>query len=264
MRLLWTFMGASTAYTFFSGLAEATAGLLLLFRRTTTLGALAAGAVQLNIVMLNFCYDVPVKLYSVHLLLMSLFLLLPDAAALRSFFLLHRPSRLGGVWLPKFERRWLRNAALALQMLVVVSVLYNTIWSEYKMSKERAAQSEHLSLLYGVWDVDSFTPTGSPAAAVPDNSRWRRMIVNSAGYLVVRTDAGEAIGFESKYDEPKHDVKLSGRRNKQAGEFTYSQPDDQHLMLRGNLDHNPVVVAFHRYKTGQFLLTSRGFHWINE
>ncbi len=137
MNLLWTFMGASTAYTIFGGLAEVTAGVLLLFRRTTSLGALAAAAVMLNIVMLNFCYDVPVKLYSLHILLMSLFLLLPDAAALWNFFVLHRVSRLQGLWLPKFERRWLRTAAIVLQVLVIVSVLYSNISSGYQMLKQR-------------------------------------------------------------------------------------------------------------------------------
>lgn len=38
MGLLWNFMGYSTAYNKFSGLAEAIGGFLLLFRRTATFG----------------------------------------------------------------------------------------------------------------------------------------------------------------------------------------------------------------------------------
>ena len=38
MGLLWTFMGHSPAYSAFTGAAEALAGALLLFRRTTLLG----------------------------------------------------------------------------------------------------------------------------------------------------------------------------------------------------------------------------------
>ena len=68
---------------------------------------------MLNIAALNFCYDVPVKLYSLHLILMALFLLIPDAVPLMRFFVLHRPARLEGVWLPQFQRPWLRIAALA-------------------------------------------------------------------------------------------------------------------------------------------------------
>src|SRR5947199_1204250 len=74
MGLLWTFMGASKAYTIFGGFAEMLGGALLTVRRTTLLGALVCIGVITNIVMLNFSYDVPVKLYSTHLLLMAIFL----------------------------------------------------------------------------------------------------------------------------------------------------------------------------------------------
>ena len=64
MGLLWSFMGASTPYTIFSGVAEMLGGLLLFFPRTTTLGALVSIGVMSHVVALNFCYDVPVKLFS--------------------------------------------------------------------------------------------------------------------------------------------------------------------------------------------------------
>ena len=43
------------------------------------LGALIAAVVMSQIVMLNFSYDVPVKLFSMHLLLQALVLAAPDA-----------------------------------------------------------------------------------------------------------------------------------------------------------------------------------------
>ena len=93
MGVLWTFMGASMAYTIFAGASEVLGGLLLLFPRTTSLGALVSGAVMLNVVMLNFCYDVPVKLYSANLLLMAVFLAAPDLGRLANVFLWNRPTR---------------------------------------------------------------------------------------------------------------------------------------------------------------------------
>jgi hypothetical protein len=91
MGLLWTFMGASVPYTIFAGLTELSAGLLLLFRRTASLGALVAIPVLTNVVMLNFCYDVPVKLFSVHLLAMAVFLAVPDLGRLAGLLVLRRP-----------------------------------------------------------------------------------------------------------------------------------------------------------------------------
>jgi len=252
MGILWTFMGASVAYTKFCGLAEVLGGLLLLFRRTTTLGALVGVAAMLNVVMLNFCYDVPVKLYSLHLLLMALFLLIPDAAALMRFFLFHETSRLEGVWLPKFERRHLRAAAIALQALVICSILYNNIWVGYKNMKAMSAGYFKTAPLYGIWNSD--------AGAAP----WRQLTIHLSRFLVVRDTDGNRVNFSSTYDELKHTVNMTSARLKQAGEFTYSQPDAQHLILRGTLNGNPIVAAFHRLDDSSLLLTSRGFHWINE
>ena len=92
MGVLWSFMGASLAYTIFAGATEVTGGLLLVFRRTASPGALVSFAVLANIVALNFCYDVPVKLYSVNLLLMAAFLAAPDATRLANALVLNRPA----------------------------------------------------------------------------------------------------------------------------------------------------------------------------
>ena len=78
MGLLWTFMGHSRAYTIFAGLAEVAGGVLLLWRRTAVIGAFVVIAVMTNVVLLNFCYDVPVKLFSVELLAMAIAIVGPQ------------------------------------------------------------------------------------------------------------------------------------------------------------------------------------------
>jgi hypothetical protein len=86
MGPLWTLMGISRSYNIFTGLGELAGGLLLTTRRTTLLGALVTIGVMSNVVMLNFSYDVPVKIYSSILLLMAVFLAAPDARRTRYFF----------------------------------------------------------------------------------------------------------------------------------------------------------------------------------
>ena len=68
------------------------AGMLLFIPQTALLGALLAMACMGLIFTLNMTYDVPVKLFSFHLLLMSLFLLAPDAKRLLNVLLLNRPA----------------------------------------------------------------------------------------------------------------------------------------------------------------------------
>ena len=85
-------MGYSTAYTFFTGASELLAALLLFVRRTATLGALVCAAVTANIAMMKLCYDVPVKIGSLHLLFAAMLLLIPDLRRLANVFLLGRPT----------------------------------------------------------------------------------------------------------------------------------------------------------------------------
>jgi uncharacterized membrane protein YphA (DoxX/SURF4 family) len=126
MALLWTFMGYSMPYNVFAGAGEMLAGILVFFRRTTTVGALLGIAVLSNVVMLNFSYDVPVKLFSSMLLLMSIFLVLPDARRLIDAFLLNRPVA-PRTMLPLFSARWKNRAAVAGGVLFAAWSVFATL-----------------------------------------------------------------------------------------------------------------------------------------
>src|SRR5215469_2793011 len=67
LGLMWTFMGASQLYSFFAGMGETVGGALVLVPRLVTLGALISLAMTTNVLVLNLCYDVPRKIFSIHL-----------------------------------------------------------------------------------------------------------------------------------------------------------------------------------------------------
>jgi len=90
MGVLWYSVGASPGYEIFAGCAEILGGLLILIPRTATLGVLVCLLDMTQVFMLNMTYDVPVKLFSFHVILMGLFLLGPEAARLCDFFFLER------------------------------------------------------------------------------------------------------------------------------------------------------------------------------
>jgi hypothetical protein len=90
MSVLWSSIGSAPAYEIFVGFAELLAGVLILFPRTTTLGALVCMADMTNVFLLNMTYDVPVKLVSLQLLLLAFFLVWPDLPRLINFFFRNR------------------------------------------------------------------------------------------------------------------------------------------------------------------------------
>ena len=98
MRFSWMFIGYSTPYQVFSGAAEVLVGLLLFNRKTATAGALVGLAVFTNVMAMNLCYDIPVKLFSTHLVVMCLFLVVQEHKRITAFFLLNREAAAGTIY----------------------------------------------------------------------------------------------------------------------------------------------------------------------
>jgi len=121
MGLAWRFFGYSATYKSFMGLAEIIPGLLLLFRRTTVLGALLAVAVTTNIVLVNFSFDVPVKLFSSHLLLFSFLVLSPFAADIFRFLVLNQPTQLRISTFP-LQNKWVKISRILIKAYLVLLI----------------------------------------------------------------------------------------------------------------------------------------------
>jgi hypothetical protein len=249
MGLLWTFMGQSRPYTIFGGLMEAIPGTLLMFRRTSTVGLLGAGAVMLNVVMMNFCYDVPVKLYSAHLLLMALFLLLPDVFPLWRFLLVRREAVLTGVWLPRWERRPLRICAHVLQGLVVVSAMFSIGWGNYQWTH---ASLKEDSPLQGVYAVDA--ATGSMT-----KTKWVKVVLDKQWFIAVGQD-GKPSYIPVAYDMKSETMTIAGRDS-----LHWSKDAGGAVTLAGSYNHGgPGSICLHKTNPDTFALNSRGFHWVQE
>ena len=129
MSFMWTFMGTSRTYEMFAGAAELVAAVLLVARRTMLLGLLMTIGVMSNVVALNLSFDVSVKLYASHLLLMALFLAAPYARTLAEFFL-RRPE-------PLFEKRWAHRGALVFRTLLVAVFVYVGVTETVTFYRER-------------------------------------------------------------------------------------------------------------------------------
>jgi uncharacterized membrane protein YphA (DoxX/SURF4 family) len=261
--LLWTFMGMSRAYSLFAGIAEMVGGLLLIVPRFTTLGALVVFGVMSNVLMLNFCYDVPRKIYSVHLVLMSLFLLLPDIKRLLNFFLLNLPTEPAPtVPLLKDPRsnRW----GLWLQYGIGVAAI--------GLSLNHAHNDAIKSNAYlpppirGIWSVDEFVLDGTPQAPVLGGSdRWQRVVLDTPGTFYFQ-GMDNAIGMLTLQLDPSSktmNLTVSSEPSWRSA-FTYELPDPDHLVLDGNLNGRPLKISLHRMDLTQFLLLNRGFHMVNQ
>jgi hypothetical protein len=259
MGLLWTFMGASEPYTMFVGFAEMIAGILLFPRKTSTLGALMSVGVLSNVVALNFSYDVPVKLYSMHLLAMAIFLLLPDARRLANFFILNRPAECVREP-PLFRRTVWHRGALVLASLFVITVVGMSLYQSYD---QRQFLMSRRSPLYGIWEVEEFSLGQSTPAA--SNQRWQRIIFDIPNRITVQTPADPHQRFSLQLDQDKRTLTLRKREDPNWNTvLTYEQVSPEVMTLAGALNGSALTARLRRSEERKFLLTDRGFHWINE
>jgi hypothetical protein len=262
MGLLWTFMGASAPYTIFAGLAEWTGGVLLLFRRTALLGALVSIGAMTNVVMLNFCYDVPVKLFSSHLLAMAVFLAAHDLRRLANVLVLNRPAPAASdprlIW-----RRELRMAAPAFQAVLALgfsALILNA--SAQQLHDITSAGSP----LRGVWNVEALQVDG-PADPPPgaEALQWRRLIFEHPQTVTVQLPSDSRRRYRIKLDPARQTMALT-RRDDPAwkSDLVYQRPAPDRLTLEGTIAGRKIRASLHRVEESRLLLLNRGFHWVSE
>lgn len=266
-HLLWWTVGVSPPFETFIGSAELVGGILLLLPWTTPLGALIAAGNMLTVFLLNLCYDVPVKLMSLHFLVMALLLIAPDVPRLAGVFLFNRrvePARVA----PLFARKWLDRAPHA-------ALLLFGLWS-IQVSFHRAASvyREHhppRPPLYGFWSVEEIAVDGKavPMLAVPD--RWRWVQIMNPGSLSVQLMDGSWQRYTLDLDRERKSLRLWKTRKDSRGtivrnvqgkpqaELSFQRPDPDLLLLEGEIDGHPA-----RARLRKAALRTGSFHWIAE
>ena len=263
MGLVWLFMGASTPYQMFAGFGEVVGGVLLLFRRTTLAGALISGAVLTNVVAINFCFDVPVKLFSSQLLLMAVFLAAPHAPRLLNVLFLNLPAQpcvLRPFPVRSGARRWVYG-------IVKASVVFaGAVYPAYQ-SWEFVRADGLLSPVkpwHGMYRVESFIRDGVADRALEDGVRWIRVGIDSDGVATVQRADGTTRRQRMEFDPEKGVATISRRGEPHEMKLAFALVEPGVLTLEGEFEGGSVIVRMRRIDDGKPLLTGRGFHWINE
>jgi hypothetical protein len=261
--LMWAFIGTSTSYTWFSGAAELLGGLLLFFRRTTTLGALVALAVMLNVVAMNFSYDVPVKLLALHQVLICILLLGPDLGRLLNIFVLDRavaPARTNR----RLECGWLSNILRVTKAVVIGYAVFASFNMALRAHRNRAVKPP----LYGIWQVEEFARNDETLPPLlTATSRWRQVIVRSRAPdgMAIKTMDDKITTYSAAYNRDRNTLTISpflGEKRKDV--FSVSTLEADHVVLEGRLGNDTLMVTLRRIDDSQFPLLRRGFHWISD
>jgi len=261
MGLLWTFMGFSTPYQMFTGAVEVLGGLLLVTRRTTLLGAFVTMAAMAQVFILNMCFDVPVKLYSLHYLVMALYLAAPDMPRLIKVLLLGRAVEARPFAL-LLENVWIDRTALVLRTLLVAGMLYGQIHGAYHLWSEMYGGPQPPVL--GRWEVVSMR-VDNKEPHKDDPMIWKSLDFMNKTLVRLSGPTPPNVVYRVAWNPEEKKLTLTKFSTPTwSATFTYDLPQSDALELKGSMDGKVIEAMLKPLPEKSYELKNRGFHWIQE
>ncbi|SFF40504.1 hypothetical protein [Thermoflexibacter ruber] len=266
MGIAWAFMGSSPAFQVFTGVLEVLSGLLLLFRKTTTLGALLAVIVLMGVVVFNFCYDIPVKINSTNYLFIAVFLLLNARKSLVNLFFFHQETK-PETSIELFMGKKQRITAIVFKYSYIAYLLFVFTTDAYSFYFDEVKQrSQHP--LYGVYDVGIFIRNNDTIPMLKgDTSVWNKIVLSYPKVLSVRDMKDSLQRFPIiDFDSAKYAVKFLTNPSDTTHISTlyYHKSQGGQMELIGNVGRDSVFIKAYLIEQEKYLILNRGFHWISE
>jgi hypothetical protein len=270
MRLSWMFIGYSSPYQIFSGAIEVFVGVLLLYRRTVTMGVVLGTAVFTNVMLLNLAYDIPVKIYSMHIVLMCLFLLVNEYNRIVCFFVLNKPATICTLYNFSFPKKWMSVTRIVLKTVFIIVAVGWVFYDSYNWYKDVAKISEPKPLKRGVYDVAVFAVNKDTLPPlITDTLRWQDVILDNATMGTINTsDTSFRHIYRRAYfrfaaDSVKHTISFNNFSNQPIVIFNYQIPDSNTVILWGQKSKDSLYVVLKR-SNRHFQLGEKQFHWLSE
>ncbi len=243
--LYWSIMGISYSYNVFLGAAEILAAGFILFRKTRVLGLLLAAGLLLQVVAVNFSFDISVKLFSLFLLFLSGLLLQPYLGQLYRFFILRQPASLS----PEPHLfTWSKNpGAKALLKVLVVGVILLEAFYPILKSGNFNDDSATRPYLHGAYEVQDILSKDNATGQEP--IEIKRFFIHRDGYLI----------FQDQQDRMQ-DFKLY--IHKPAGLFVLTDYDLNQQKLKYNFSEKDSLLDLqYFYRQKEYLLKAKALPW---
>ncbi|WP_158797938.1 DoxX family protein [Pedobacter sp. L105] len=267
-------LGIAPNYESFLGAVEIIAGLLLLFRKTATIGALIIVVFTGNVFMSNLAYEGGEHLYSVYLVSFALFILSFDALRLYNLISLEQPTEPNKFKLELTGGQ--RTARLVLKSLVLLFFigLYGfKSYSGFHHDPYQFPKTAGITKASGLYNVSEFrinqkvlpySPTDpvrwkdvvfekwatisvrSNRAVIIDSANYEQMLENDKDRDYESSGSSERQYYSYTADTLKHILVLENKNKHYQGEkleLNYSRPDSTTIILSGINQHRDSIYV---------------------
>jgi hypothetical protein len=228
-----------------------------------TLGAFVLFGVMINVLMMNLTYDIPVKLFSIQLVLMSAILLIADKQRIINFLIKNEEVE------KKRYITYIKNKIIsklisffkkAIQIVVIILV-FAQCFIQFKVTEQLRSKSE----LHGIWETELFIKNNDTLPPLlTDRYRWRYLIIDFKRKVVIKKMNDSIIRYLMKENNELNEIVFSKKAGGLPNEFSYSFIDESKIKLTGFLNEDELKIELKRIPKNSFRLKNRAFHWVNE
>lgn len=256
MSLAWAYFGYSYKYQVFIGIAQLLS-VLLIYERTATFGALITFVMAINIVLVNYTFDIPLKLDSTFIFIFATILVLKDVKSIYAFFFTNFPLPLLVVNLyvqnSKIKvilNKVIKNCTLLYFIFTTMTNMYN-----YKIQLDK--QYDKLSPIYGIYNVQFIMhkiKSDTPNSVL----NWKQLIFEVENYTTIKYNDGQLLVFSTSIDSVSKSIYFYDSMKDSRYNFKISKIDSSSFLLQG-LD--TLIITRQAVLNN---ITKKQFHWITE
>lgn len=224
--LFWSVLGVSKIYCIITGIVEILTAILLFFRRTRLIGLLISLFILIQILVINFSFDISVKSYSLFLLSLNLFLLFPYLKILKNLFFSEKPDLIKSP-----EILFVKNSFLNLWIqLFLIGFFFIQILYPYWNSKE----FNQKDLFHGAYEITNTIYKNDTLSL--SEFPYKRVFFHKDQFLILEKKNEEMLDFHYRIIPSKNQIELIDyQQNQFIIEYKFSK-NDSILELNFTLD----------------------------
>lgn len=226
--LYWTTMGTSHSYNVFLGIIEVIAAFLLLAKNARLAGLLLALVSLVQVVAVNFSFDISVKLYSLFLLFITLYLLVPWRHRLYSVLFTQKE-------IPAVQQNasvsFIKHPLLSVfvKCMIIGLVYFEALYPTLKSGNFNDDKAKR-PYLHGAYEVKQVIAGTDTLAEI--NYPAKRVFIHRSGYLIFQNSEDQMQDFALIYDTMNHLLVLNDYQlRKTVIKYSYNDIDST-LTLR--------------------------------
>lgn len=209
-KVYWMSVAIVPFYQAFSGVLEVSAGVLLLFRKTTVWGSALLFSALGTIAVVNVTYDNTLHVYATYFAVASAFLMLHDLKKAKELLIDQEFVLPYHYYYPAFAKAWQRYTRILLKsgliLVFVVGAFYlegiNFLYDPYKQPSVKG-----ISQLRGNYDVSVFKINNTEIPYAPlDSIRWSEVTFEKWTSLSFKANKKVQIDLSNGGGSPAMDI----------------------------------------------------------